>query len=180
MWANTEGITRKRYGVDITGYGTTIYGGPEVTEKEKLQKGFNLYKNYLMKQKGEGLLQTKVSDKALFITGGVNQPNNNWDDAQRETIEQEFYRISDIAEVVLSRDKEKAVKRIIKRERENGSTDTEIKNYFRQTIIPDAYYTTNITNPSADIVDYVDSDEYIAEVEEKREKLEQIVGRNLL
>jgi hypothetical protein len=180
MWANTEGITRKRYGVDITGYGTTIYGGPEVSEKEKLQKGFNLYKNYLMKQKGDGLLQTKVSDKALFITGGVNQPNNSWNDAQRETIEKEFYRISDIAEVVLSRDKEKAVKRIIKRERENGSTDTEIKNYFRQTIIPDAYYTTNITNPSADIVEYVDSDEYIAEVEEKREKLEQIVGRNLL
>ena len=95
MWQNTEGVTRKRYGLELTGYGTTIYGGDD------LKKGFALYKNYLENNRRNGLNKTKVTNKALYITGGLPSPSNTWDD-NKEPIMDEFYRISDMSEILLA------------------------------------------------------------------------------
>jgi hypothetical protein len=121
MWQNTEGILKKRFQNSGTGFGSTIYGGNPLSE------GFLKYKNYLMQEKQKGLLKTKVSDKALFITGGLPNPTNAMASNQ-QAIEEEFYRISDIAELALAEKPDKAIRRIVQRERGRGVDDLTIKN----------------------------------------------------
>lgn len=148
MWANTEGILKKRFRSDNTGYGTTIYSGPELTE------GFLRYKNYLSQEKEKGLMKTKVSDKALFITGGLANPSNTF--TNNETaIQEEFYRISDIAELALADKPEKAVRRIVQRDRGRSKTDYEIKNglirSMNESFISVPQGTSIYFNPTAEI-----------------------------
>lgn len=121
MWQNTEGIMKKRFQSSNTGYGSTIYGGTSLSE------GFLRYKNYLMQEKQKGLLKTKVADKALFITGGLSSPSNTMS-GNEQAIEEEFYRISDIAELALAEKPDKAIRRIVQRERGRGINDFTIKN----------------------------------------------------
>jgi hypothetical protein len=171
VWKSTEGITRKRFRKKVSGSGSTIYGGAELT------RVFNMYRNYLMRQKDIGFLKSKVADKSLIITGGLTDPQNNWDDTTIENIQTEFYRISDLAELVLSNQTEKSIKRIIKRDRERNISDTNIKDRL-QRVINDAFYTTHIDDRrAADI--YADSLEYVAKMAEKKQKVEDILNRNL-
>ncbi len=121
MWQNTEGIMKKRFQSGSTGYGATIYGGNDLSE------GFLKYKNYLMQEKTKGLLKTKVADKALFITGGLPNPTNDMA-SNEQAIEEEFYRISDIAELALAEKPDKAIRRIVQRERARNIDDFTIKN----------------------------------------------------
>ena len=121
MWQNTEGIMKKRFQSGSTGFGSTIYGGNALSE------GFLKYKNYLMQEKTKGLLKTKVADKALFITGGLPNPTNDMA-SNEQAIEEEFYRISDIAELALAEKPDKAIRRIVQRERGRNIDDLTIKN----------------------------------------------------
>jgi hypothetical protein len=121
MWKNTEGIMKKRFQNRNVGYGSTIYGGSDLSE------GFLRYRNYLGQEAEKGLMRTKVKDKALFITGGLSSPNNTFANNE-QAIEEEFYRISDIAELALAEKPEKAIRRIVARDRGRNKTDYEIKN----------------------------------------------------
>jgi hypothetical protein len=113
----------------------------------------------------------------LIITGGLPKPKNYWNDDTKEAIEEEFYRISDLAELVLSNQSEKSIKRMIKRDRERNQSDTEIKNRL-QRVIDDAFYTT-LQKDRAGAGIYADSLEYVAEMNDKKQKLEDILNRNL-
>jgi hypothetical protein len=121
MWKNTEGILKKRFQSSNTGHGSTIYGGTDLSE------GFLRYRNYLGQEAEKGLLKTKVKDKALFITGGLSSIQSTFADNE-QAIEEEFYRISDIAELALAEKPEKAIRRIVARDRGRNKTDYEIKN----------------------------------------------------
>ena len=132
LWQLTEGIARAG-GVLLDGYGYTIYGGDD------LKKGFQLYKNFLMKRKEEGKSTSRVTDKALLITGSLGVPSNNWDDNE-DDIEEEFYRLADMSEILLAKKPEKAIRRIIKRERDKGVRDGKIKSRL-QRLPNDAFYT---------------------------------------
>jgi hypothetical protein len=121
LWKNTEGILKKRFQSRNTGYGAAIYGGIELSE------GFLRYRNYLGQEAEKGLLKTKVKDKALFITGGLSSIQSTFADNE-QAIEEEFYRISDIAELALAEKPEKAIRRIVARDRGRNKTDYEIKN----------------------------------------------------
>ena len=171
IWQSVEGITRKRFKKNVRGAGRTIYS------PEELSRGFNMYRNYLMRQKDIGFLKSKVANKNLIITGGLPKPKNYWNDDTKEAIEEEFYRISDLAELVLSNQSEKSIKRMIKRDRERNQSDTEIKNRL-QRVIDDAFYTT-LQKDRAGAGIYADSLEYVAEMNDKKQKLEDILNRNL-
>lgn len=125
----SEGFARRKTGFNFNaGRTRTIYGN--TTE---FITAFDRYKNYLYDQKIKGLFDTKVKERALFIAGGLGNPSNNMS-RQRNAIENEFYRISDVAEIALSSNMDKSIRRIVQRERDRGKTDREIKQQLVQSI----------------------------------------------
>jgi hypothetical protein len=170
MWMNTEGISRRKYGVRLSGYGTTLY------DRNDLINGFALYRNYLMDMRQRGVNRSLVTNKALFITGGLPSPRNNYS-SNENAIRQEYYRISDIAEIVLADNADKAIRKIIQRDKNRNMSNTEIRNRLLE-LLRDAFYsaTTSTTNTSQ----YEDTDETITKTEERRTEINQIINRLLL
>ena len=170
MWMNTEGISRRKYGVRLSGYGTTLYN------RDDLIDGFALYRNYLMDMRQRGVNRSLVTNKALFITGGLPSPQNNYA-SNENAIRQEYYRISDIAEIVLADNPEKAIRKIIQRDKNRNMSNTEIRNRLLE-LLRDAFYsaTTSTTNTSQ----YEDTTETITKTEERRTEINQIINRLLL
>ena len=170
MWMNTEGISRRKYGVQLSGYGTTLYYRREVVQ------GFALYRNYLMDMRNRGVNRSLVTNKALFITGGLEEPRNDFA-GNEQAIRNEYYRISDIAEIVLADKPEKAIRRIIERDKNRNLSNNEIRTRLLE-ILRDAFYsaTSSTTNTSQ----YEDSNEAITKTEERRDEITQIINRLLL
>lgn len=163
LWKNTEGILKKRFGSNNTGYGATIYGGTELSE------GFLRYKNYLGQEAEKGLLRTKVKDKALFITGGLPSPSNTFA-INEEAIEEEFYRISDIAELVLAENPEKAIRRIVARDRARNKAEYEIKNRLIRSM-NEAFLTAD-----RDTTRYSNSVEETKKLREREDRIVQAIN----
>lgn len=175
LWQLTEGIARKA-GVLLNGYGTTIYGGEDL----HLRKGFQLYKNFLMAEKEAGRNTTKVTDKALFITGSLSNDdmNNNWQGNERG-IEKEYYRMADMAEILLSKKPEKAVDRIIRRERDKNVPDKTIKKRLL-TLFDDAFYTRTINDGLEDSAKrFADDAAYQERVRKRKDEIENLINRRL-
>ena len=172
MWQNTEGLARRYNRVNIRGYGSTIYGG------EDLSDGFALYKNYLLNNRTNGLNRTLVTDKALFITGGLkaNDMSNTWANTE-DAIQEEYYRLADTAEIVLASKPENAIKRIIKRDRDRGIADNLIRNRIIN-IKNEAFKTfteNELTNPN--FFEYADSLEYADKADKRSIEIDEILGR---
>jgi hypothetical protein len=169
MWQNSEGISRKRYGKEVKGYGSTLY------LESDYRDGFAMYKNYLLEQKRLGVNKTKVKSKELFIVGGLGQPYNDFD-ANKTAIEQEFYRISDIAEILLASKPENALRRIIKREKEKNQTNQDIRDRL-QRIITQAFFTKPApSNPQSP---YYDSKIDVEEGTKRMNDILDIINRLL-
>jgi hypothetical protein len=81
----------------------------------------------------QGLFDTKVNDKSLMVVGGLLSPNNDFQRNERE-IADEFYRIGDLSEMLLAKDVEKAIRRIVQRERNRGTFDFQIRDRLVQEI----------------------------------------------
>ena len=81
----------------------------------------------------QGLFDTKVNDKSLMVVGGLLRPDNNFQNNERE-IENEFYRIGDLSEMLLAKDVEKAIRRIVQRERNRGLDDFQVRARLVQEI----------------------------------------------
>jgi hypothetical protein len=163
LWKNTEGILKKRFRSSNTGHGATIYGGNELSE------GFLRYKNYLGQESEKGLLKTKVKDKALFITGGLSSPDNTFADNE-QAIEEEFYRISDIAELALAEKPEKAIRRIVLRDKGRNKTEFEIKNRLIRSM-NEAFLTA-----SRGTTRYYNSEEEIKKLREREDRIIQAIN----
>jgi hypothetical protein len=163
MWKNTEGIMKKRFRSANTGYGSTIYGGTDLSE------GFLRYKNYLGQEAEKGLMRTKVKDKALFITGGLPSPDNTFANNE-QAIEEEFYRISDIAELALAEKPEKAIRRIVARDRGRNKTDYEIKNRLIRSM-NEAFLTADRRTTR-----YSNSDEETKKLREREDRIIQAIN----
>jgi hypothetical protein len=173
MWQNSEGISRKRYGKERTGYGSTLY------KKRDYERGFTLYKNYLMEQKTKGVNKTKVKNKELFIVGGLPNPQNDWS-SNENAIKQEFNRISDMAELVLATKPEKSLRRIIKRERDAGQTDTDIRDRLAE-IIGDAFLTVPFNNNLPDAEKpYADSKEDVDKAAKRLSEITETINRIMI
>ena len=170
LWQLTEGIARAG-GVNLTGYGSTIYGGTNLTQ------GFQLYKNFLMSKKEEGSSTSRVTDKALLITGSLSSPSNNWD-RNEDAIEEEFYRLADMSEILLAKKPDKAIRRIVKRERDKGRRDATIRNRLL-TLFNDAFYTRDASVLGTTAKKFADSAEYIEQIRKRREEIENIVRREV-
>lgn len=174
LWQLTEGIARKA-GVLLNGYGKTIYGGID------LRNGFQLYKNFIMAEKAAGRNTTKVSDKALLITGSLpyNVIRNDWS-MNKEAIEKEYYRITDMAEILLAKKPEKSITRIVRREREKGVSDWRIKDRLEGTLLSDALYTRTVNDGlDASAAKYADDIEYQNRVTEREEEIKRLVRQKL-
>lgn len=127
LWQTSEGITRKRFSKERRGYGETL------TDSNELNNVFQRFKNYLWNQKMQGLFDTKVNDKSLMVVGGLLRPNNDFQRNERE-ITDEFYRIGDLSEMLLAKDVEKAIRRIVQRERNRGLDDFQVRSRLVQEI----------------------------------------------
>lgn len=171
MWQNSEGVTRKRYGLELNGYGSTIYGGDD------LKKGFALYKNYLENNRKNGLNKTKVTNKALYITGGLPDPQNDWD-SNRDAIMDEFYRISDMSEILLAEKPDKAIRRIIKREKDNNKSEAQIRQRLER-IVDDAFYAPVQPAATAATKPYLATQEEIDKMQERKKEIEEALRRNI-
>jgi len=163
LWKNTEGILKKRFRSSNTGHGATIYGGNELSE------GFLRYKNYLGQESEKGLLKTKVKDKALFITGGLSQIENTFADNE-QAIEEEFYRISDIAELALAEKPEKAIRRIVVRDKGRNKTEFEIKNRLIRSM-NEAFLTA-----SSGTTRYFNTEEETKKLREREDRIIQAIN----
>lgn len=125
----------------------TMYGGPA------FYAGFEVYKNYLWQQKMEGSLRSRAKEKSLLMSSQIEKPSNTFS-SNREDIIEEFYRISDVAELVLAKDPEKAVKRMVQRDRDRGKTDSQIKSKLITSINRAFYVVTPQISPQ-----YADTDD---------------------
>lgn len=170
LWQLTEGIARAG-GINLTGYGSTIYGGFGLTQ------GFQLYKNFLMSKKEDGSSTSRVTDKALLITGSLSNPSNNWN-RNEDAIEAEFYRLADMSEILLAKKPDKSIRRIVKRERDKGKTDATIRNRLLG-LFTDAFYTRPATVLDAAAKKYADSAEYIEKIKERQQEIESIIRREV-
>jgi hypothetical protein len=126
--------------------------------------------------RNRGVNRSLVTNKALFITGGLEEPRNNYA-SNEQAIRNEYYRISDIAEIVLADKPEKAIRRIIERDKNRNLSNNEIRTRLLE-ILRDAFYsaTSSTTNTSQ----YEDSNEAITKTEERRDEITQIINRLLL
>lgn len=169
-----EGMARAA-GKLVDGLGTPIldYGG----DQDLLKMGFQLYKNYLMQQKETGRNTSRVTDKALFITGSLNRPSNDWD-SNDDAIEEEFYRLADMSEILLAKKPDKAIRRIVKRERDKGKTDTAIRNRLLG-LFTKAFYTRGSADLKASAKVYADDADYVERVTKRQEEIENSIRREV-
>lgn len=173
MWQNTEGLARRFNNVNITGYGSTIYEGDDLTD------GFALYKNYLMNNRIDGMNRTQVTDKALFLTGGLSadEMSNTWADTEDAIIER-YYRLADSAEIALASKPQKSITRIIQRDRERGLTDNQIRERLRE-IKTDVFKTfteqqlQGLGNPT--FLEYADDEEYANKADKRSMEMDEVI-----
>jgi hypothetical protein len=143
---------------------STMYGGAS------FDAGFEVYKNFLWKQKGEGLLKSKVKEKSLLITSQITEPDNNFK-RNEERIVEEFYRISDVAEMVLAKDPEKAIRRMVERDRKRGKSDADIKKKLRTSVNRAFYIVTPNVNDK-----YFDEKEDVEKLTQREKRITKSIN----
>jgi len=126
LWRATEG-NNYGLGYDVRGHGSTIYAGSTLDEV------FVFYRNYLFTLKERGLMDSKVEHKYLMMVAS-GEGNANVLRNQTREIEDTFFAISDVVEIVSAKDLRKAVQRIRKRELMRNKTLTQVKKYLIQKI----------------------------------------------
>lgn len=167
LWQNTEGVIRKMYDKEIKGYGLPF------NEKSEMNLLFNQYRNYLWDLKNKGLFQTKVNDKSLMIIGGLSNPSNNFK-SNEKAIEDEFYRIGDLGEMLLAKDIEKAIRRIVDRERAKGTKEWALRSKLIDSI-NNAFVIVTDATPKI----YNTPASEIPKIDERRDKIIDAINRVL-
>jgi hypothetical protein len=71
LWNLVPALLNKKENINVTGYGSTLYGRTSPTSSDDLIPTFNMSKNWALNT-SQGAIQTsKVTDPRLMILGGV-------------------------------------------------------------------------------------------------------------
>lgn len=145
-------------------------------------------RNYVDYQIKSGNFPSQVVDKRLMIFGGLDVDSNErlMDASTQEKITNRFNSLSDYVQIQLSKTPREVMSTIIKREKENNKTESQIKNYLR-SLITEVLTPTNETQATTPN-DKMDKDEFRREVQldtrqeyddifEERDKLIDIVDK---
>ena len=125
LWKLMPSINAIDFGVGMSGYGRTVYGGDKMFETGER------YKNWYREQIDTGNKEWIKLEKPLMIFGGVPNPQSSWtyngdkNESGYKDIVKEFYRILDIVDFTYNKT-EKAAERIYNRQVE---VDGEIVPY---------------------------------------------------
>lgn len=138
---------------------------PVIYDGNTLKKSFAAYRNFLKKQQNDGLFNSKVKEKGLMILSSTKEPNNSFS-RNEDAIVEEFYRISDIAELVLSKEPEKAVRRMFERDKKRGKTTQQIKDKLKISV-NNAFL---VVTPQMDS-EYFDSKEEVEKLTDREERI---------
>jgi hypothetical protein len=98
-----------------------------------MNKAFASYRNFLKKKQADGLFNSKVKEKGLMILSSTSSPDNDYD-KNEDAIVEEFYRISDIAEMLLAKEPEKAIRRMVERDKKRGKSLSDIKDKLKGSV----------------------------------------------
>lgn len=142
LWNLIPALVNKREGINVTGYGSTLYGRTSPNNSDNLIPAFNMAKNWALNT-SQGAIQTsKVTDPRLMILGGVGNISgadklNDPDTIQKIT--DEIYRIGDYVSLMFSKNPRKTIGTIYDREMERQKNKSNkkqyIQDYLRTTIL---------------------------------------------
>jgi hypothetical protein len=121
LWRKIANVSRDAGGVPV------LYGG------DLMNKAFASYRNFLKKKQADGLFNSKVKEKGLMILSSTSSPDNDYD-KNEDAIVEEFYRISDIAEMLLAKEPEKAIRRMVERDKKRGKSLSDIKDKLKGSV----------------------------------------------
>jgi hypothetical protein len=143
LWNLVPALVRKREGVDVTGYGTTLYGRNfNSGSADDLIPSFNMFKNWAINSSQKAVQSSKVTDPRLMIVGGIGSIVGSDTLTNPNTIQKitdEIYRIGDYISLMFTKNARKTIGAIYDRELDRQSANVNkmayINNYLRQTIL---------------------------------------------
>lgn len=136
---STIGWYKFMCGDDESGFDTTGTLSPSVFMKDILP----MVRNYVSYQISVGQFPSQVVNKKLMLFANMDVGSGDQiesSDIEKKVIEK-FYSILDYIQMQLSNTPRKVLQDIIKREKDNGKSETEIKKYIRSAI-------TNVLSPT--------------------------------
>jgi hypothetical protein len=143
LWNLVPALVSKREGVNVTGYGTTLYGRNfNSGSADDLIPSFNMFKNWAINSSQKAVQSSKVTDPRLMIVGGIGSIVGSDSLTNPDTIKKitdEIYRIGDYISLMFTKNARKTIGVIYDRELNRQSTNVNkmsyINNYLRQTIL---------------------------------------------
>jgi hypothetical protein len=142
LWNLVPALLNKKENINVTGFGSTLYGRTSPTSSDDLIPTFNMSKNWALNT-SQGAIQTsKVTDPRLMILGGVGNISGADRLNRARTIQKitdEIYRIGDYVSLMFSKNPRKTIGTIYDREMERQKNNTNkkeyIQDYLRTTIL---------------------------------------------
>ena len=130
LWNLVPALLNKKENINVTGFGSTLYGRTSPTSSDDLIPTLNMSKNWALNT-SQGAIQTsKVTDPRLMILGGVGNISGA-DRLNRATtiqkITDEIYRIGDYVSLMFSKNPRKTIGTIYDREMERQVNNTNKK-----------------------------------------------------
>ena len=189
MWNAKSGWNYKMLGRDLSNR-TDVFGsmGSMMGMIRFNNEIMPFVRNYVDYQIKVGNFPSQVVDKRLMIFGGLDVDSNErlMDARTQEKITNRFNSLSDYVQIQLSKTPREVMSTIIKREKENNKTESQIKNYLRSLITEVLTPTNEIQSATPN--DKMSSDEFRREVQldtrqeyddifEERDKLIDIVEK---
>ena len=166
LFAYWSGLLRKISNVYQSGGSSSVLG-----LGDKFVKVFATYKNFLKQQQKDGLFNTKVKDKGLMIVSSLKNTSNDFD-SNEDAIVEEFYRISDVAELLLAKEPEKAIRRMVERDKKRGKTLPNIKSKLKESVKNAFLVVTSDMSK-----EYADSKEEIEKMGERESKIISAINK---
>jgi hypothetical protein len=136
---STVGWYKFMCGDGISGFDTTGTLSPSVFMRDILP----MVRNYVSYQISVGQFPSQVVNKKLMLFANMDVDSGDKiesSDIEKKVIEK-FYSILDYIQMQLSNTPRKVLQDIIKREKDNGKSESEIKSYIRSSI-------TNVLSPT--------------------------------
>lgn len=159
LWNTIPALLRKREGISVTGYGTTLYGRTSPSYADALIPAFNMSKNWALNTSQAAVKTSKVTDPRLMILGGIGNISGSDTLNRPETIEKitnEIYRIGDYVSLMFSKNIRKTLgtiyNRELERQRNNPNKKIYIEDYLRTTILDNL---VTITESQVDNLNFV-------------------------
>jgi len=177
LWNLVPALAQKIDGIDITGYGSTLYGrtGTGATEYDALIPAFNMAKNWALNTSQNAVKTSKVNDPRLMILGGVGNisgADRISDPNSIEKITNEIYRIGDYVSLMFSKNPRKTLGTIYQREQERQRNNPDKKEYIRKYLLQTVL--DNLVTVDSSMVDkpeFVTDPKTAKEMDEQREEI---------